>query len=405
MRKRLSFGNRFLFIEICSVRSHSYINSATTIINQYDGNIPFAAWIKNYFKEHKKFGSKDRKIVTHLCYCFFRLGNAFQNKSLEERLIIGQLLCSETTNIVVEEQKPEWKEFVHLPVEEKLEKLDAPDEWQHIFSFNNYLSDEIDKKEFAQSFLIQPDLFLRIRPKQKEIVLKKLDEAAIVYSLEEDNCIRLANNTKVEDILIIDKEAVVQDLNSQKVLSAFELQTINSQSQTSIWDCCAASGGKSILAYDLLKDIQLTVSDIRESILINLKKRFERAGIKNYRSFVADLSASNLKFQISDFDLIICDAPCSGSGTWGRTPEQLHFFKEEQIEHYTSLQKKIALNASKHIKQNGYLLYITCSVFKKENEEVVSFLQNNSSLQLISADYYKGYNRKADTLFAALFKA
>jgi 16S rRNA (cytosine967-C5)-methyltransferase len=48
-------------------------------------------------------------------------------------------------------------------------------------------------------------------------------------------------------------------------------------------------------------------------------------------------------------------------------------------------------------------LYITCSVFKKENEEVVEYLKQNTSLQLKAMQYYKGYDKKADTLFAALF--
>jgi 16S rRNA (cytosine967-C5)-methyltransferase len=49
-------------------------------------------------------------------------------------------------------------------------------------------------------------------------------------------------------------------------------------------------------------------------------------------------------------------------------------------------------------------LYITCSVFKKENEEVVEFIQGNSELELIKMELLKGYDKKADTMFAALFK-
>jgi 16S rRNA (cytosine967-C5)-methyltransferase len=57
------------------------------------------------------------------------------------------------------------------------------------------------------------------------------------------------------------------------------------------------------------------------------------------------------------------------------------------------------------VKKNGCFLYITCSVFEKENEEVVSFIQNNLPLQLIAREYLKGYDEKADTLFVALFSA
>jgi len=171
-----------------------------------------------------------------------------------------------------------------------------------------------------------------------------------------------------------------------------------------IWDCCAASGGKSLMLNDIDPDIELTVSDVRESILANLKKRFEKAGIQNYTSFINDLSQPNFKPQITNFDLIICDAPCTGSGTWSRTPEQIYFFDEKRIEQYALLQKKIVSTIIPRLKIEGCLLYITCSVFKKENEEVVEFIQSNSELELIKMELLKGYDKKADTMFAALFK-
>jgi 16S rRNA (cytosine967-C5)-methyltransferase len=146
------------------------------------------------------------------------------------------------------------------------------------------------------------------------------------------------------------------------------------------------------------------VSDLRESILANLKKRFHKAGIRNYQSFVADLS-TNLKFQISNFDLIICDAPCTGSGTWSRTPEQLYYFKKEKIDHYSNLQKSILENVVPLIRKRGHLLYITCSVFKKENEDVVEYLQKEFNLKVEKMELLKGYDKKADTLFAALLIA
>jgi len=57
----------------------------------------------------------------------------------------------------------------------------------------------------------------------------------------------------------------------------------------------------------------------------------------------------------------------------------------------------------KSLEKDGFFLYVTCSVFKKENEEIVQFLENELSLHLIRAEYLKGYHQKADTLFSALF--
>jgi 16S rRNA (cytosine967-C5)-methyltransferase len=83
----------------------------------------------------------------------------------------------------------------------------------------------------------------------------------------------------------------------------------------------------------------------------------------------------------------------------------LYYFKEDKIDHYSNRQKKIAGNITPFVKPGGYLLYITCSVFKKENEEVVNFIKERSGFRLERMEFYKGYSLKADTMFAALFKA
>lgn len=118
-----------------------------------------------------------------------------------------------------------------------------------------------------------------------------------------------------------------------------------------------------------------------------------------------DLSQhSPLTTHHSAFDFIIADVPCSGSGTWGRTPEQLSFFQASSIETYAALQKKIVSNVIPSIRQNGFLLYITCSVFQKENENNVRWMQQEFNLQLVKQEVIKGYAAKADTMFAALLK-
>jgi len=105
------------------------------------------------------------------------------------------------------------------------------------------------------------------------------------------------------------------------------------------------------------------------------------------------------------YDVILCDAPCTGSGTWSRTPEQLHFFDERKIESYAALQKKITSSVVPQLRPGGFFLYITCSVFRKENEEVAEFIKNNKvDLELIKMELLKGYDKKADTLFVALFQ-
>ena len=57
-----------------------------------------------------------------------------------------------------------------------------------------------------------------------------------------------------------------------------------------------------------------------------------------------------------------------------------------------------------HLEPEGYLLYITCSVFKRENEEVIEFIKEKFNPGIIKMELLKGYDKKADTMFAALLK-
>jgi len=383
------------------MRYYSYLNTAVKILNEYSGAQPFSIFIKSFFAADKKYGSKDRKQISHLCYCYFRLGHACRSLPVEERVIAGLFMCSSESHSLLEQIKPEWNESIALPVSQKLATINASE--QDIFPWIDALSEGINAQVFIQSFFVQPDLFLRLRPGKKQIVEEKLKNAAIPYSFIEDNTIALPNASKLETIIALNKEAVVQDYSSQQVAAFFSFIKKNIESSIRIWDCCAASGGKSIVAKDIFNTIDLTVSDIRPSILHNLKKRFDEAGITSYKSFTADLSVSKEYVASSSFDLVICDAPCSGSGTWARTPEELYFFEAKQINTFRTLQKKIVANVVSAVKPGGFFLYITCSVFQHENEEVAGYC-TSFGLQLVKKELIIGYDKKADTMFAALFK-
>lgn len=386
------------------MRFLSYLNSAVTILISYYGNEPFHLFIKKYFSANKKFGSRDRKQITSLCYNYFRTGHSANNISIEDKILLGTFLCENKSSTILESLKPQWNDLIEKPLEEKSAIVKDQFSIETIFPFKDELSAGIDANEFNLSFLIQPALFLRIRPGDNKKVTGKLSGAGISYSLISGDCISLPNSSKVNSVIELDKEAVVQDYNSQKVASFIQLKAKNKK-QPTVWDCCAASGGKSIMAYDINPNIELAVSDRRKSILENLKKRFAVAGIKKFHPFIADLATYNWQKETKKYDLIICDAPCTGSGTWSRTPEQLFYFKKESIEKYAALQKKILENVTSHLKPGGHLLYITCSVLKKENEEVVEYIENNFKLKLKRMELFKGYEIKADTMFAALFTA
>jgi 16S rRNA (cytosine967-C5)-methyltransferase len=385
---------------------HRYLQYASSLLSNYKGTEPFHLYLKKYFSSNKKHGSRDRKQITGLCYNYFRLGMGVSNEmNKEDKLILSTFLLENKSSALLNSLKPEWNDRIHLSLSDKLKMVKDVFNANEIFPFRNELSIEIDFYSFNLSFFTQPKLYIRIRPGFHERAINKLNATGISFEKINDDCLAFANNEKVSNVINIDEEAVIQDYNSQRTGEFITSYISPLTPHISVWDCCAASGGKSILVYDILKNMQLTVSDTRKSILENLRARFAKAGIKNYQSFVADLSVSTPLKEIKGRpDFIIADVPCSGSGTWARTPEQLHFFSKKDIIKYATLQQKIVQNATQYLKEDGYLLYITCSVFKKENEDNVEFISEKLNLELIESQYLKGYEMQADTLFAAMFR-
>ena len=401
--KKKDCRDAVLFCFLCRVsRYHSYLNSSITILQLYKGEEPFASFLKKYFAANKKYGSKDRKQIAHCCYCFFRAGHVLKELSMEEQVLSALFLCTLEADPILDALRPEWEGHYALRPEEKLKLLNIQHTVREIFPWSDTLSEGTDPDAFAASFLQQPDLFIRIRPGYYPVLKSMFNAKGVAFQEISESCFSFPSGTKLDEYLTTNKEAVIQDYNSQQVGELME--PVKKEGWIQVWDACAASGGKSIMAKDRLGKINLTVSDIRESILYNLKKRFAEAGISNFQTVVADLSANDSLPPGDQFDLVIADVPCSGSGTWGRTPEQLYFFTENKVEAYSILQQQIVSNLLKHVKPGGYLLYITCSVFKKENEQQVELIATNKSMKLLRKECLIGYDKKADTMFAALFR-
>jgi len=387
-------------------RYYSYINTAISVIAQYDGKVPLAVYMKQFFAAAKKYGSKDRKQISALCYHYYRVAKILPDQPNESQLQMASFLCEHQPSVLLENLQPTWNEHIGDYVNEKKDILNIRFDNKDLFPFRDALSKGVDEEAFALSFLQQPKLFLRLRKGYDKLVIPKLKAIAVAVEQIDAQCIAMPNGTKVDEELQIDKEAVIQDYNSQQVGKVIQAQIPASGTSISLWDCCAASGGKSIMLNDLFTDIQLTVSDVRPSILHNLKNRFQRAGIVQFQSFVADLT-SDEPIQIPSrqkFDWVLADVPCTGSGTWSRTPEQMFFFEKASIEEYAVRQKQIVNHVVRHIKKNGYLIYITCSVFKQENEEIVAHIKQKHKLHLIHQQLLVGYDKFADTMFVAILQ-
>lgn len=401
-------------------RLNSYLKKAISIIEIYKGGEPLANHLKKTFSAEKKYGSRDRKSISALCYYYYRLGHAVKEMPVSERILLGIFLCEETPQEMLAILRPEWNEIIHLSREEKLRISGIAFLFSSIFPFGEELSSGIPQDKFSISHLIQPLLYLRLRKKARQLLMDRLEKTGWPYTLVDENCIALPNGTKTEELIKVDEEAVIQDYSSQQVFNYLKKKDVLESLKPfrkyylefrhtqviKAWDCCAASGGKSILLYDVLqRSLKPTVSDIRLPILLNLHQRFKKANLRFYDYFIGDLE-KNVLPEMADapFPIIVCDAPCTGSGTWSRTPEQLFFFKRDKIAEYATRQKKIVSNAIPYLASGGLFFYITCSVFKKENEEVAEFIQKQFGLKQVYSELLKGWDKKADSMFVAVFR-
>ncbi|PKP35556.1 MAG: Fmu (Sun) domain-containing protein [Bacteroidetes bacterium HGW-Bacteroidetes-17] len=387
-------------------RHHSHLNSTVAILSSYDGIVPFAQALKRFFADQKKYGSTDRRQIGDLCYCYFRaLRILADDMSLHEKILLSHLLCTSEHGPFIETLKPEWTQYIGLSVEEKCGKFGL--DFNNIFPNIEATEDSIDKVKFSLAHFIQPDLFLRIRPGEAEKVKQKLDKAKVNYQQLDIDCLVLPNKTKIEEHLQVNKQVVIQDYASQRVgklLDRVKDLILTSITKLKVWDCCAASGGKSILAIDKIGPINLTVSDNRETILRNLKTRLHQANIRDFNCLNIDLTDQKMVEALDDYDLIIADVPCSGSGTWSRTPERLHQCSIDEINNFAALQKQITSNIQSKLKPSAFLLYITCSVYKQENSEIINHLISHHSLKLIESQMFEGYEHRSDTMYAALLQ-
>lgn len=377
---------------------------AQSVINVYDGSLPLAHFLKNYFKKHPKLGSRDRKMIGGMVYSWYRCAHGFHNSlSIEDSIQFALFLCADVPERLLSFLPADWQQHTALPIAEKISLLadnDVPFSMQQLLPFDAHFSEGIDKQDYLLSMLQQPALFIRVRNNRNAEIEKLLTDNAIAFAQINSVCYSLRNGAPIDKFLPNDAY-VVQDLSSQNTGQFF-----HPKPNEIWWDCCSGAGGKSLLLKDIEPTVQLSVSDTRGSILHNLQERFRLYRHNKPQQYVVDATnALALQQALTNkrFQRIICDVPCTGSGTWARTPEQLYFFSAALIEEYAERQKKIARNAALYLQEGGKLVYITCSIFRQENEAVVEWLlANNDKLELKSMQLINGIAQKADSMFVAV---
>ena len=188
----------------------------------------------------------------------------------------------------------------------------------------------------------------------------------------------------------------VQDLASQKAVSV-----LNPTADSSVLDMCAAPGGKSFTMALLMQNKGEIVScDLYPQRVELIEKSAKRLGLSIIKTKVSD--ATVYDEGLGEFDYILCDAPCSGLGVIRRKPD-IKYKAFEEFDSLCEIQLKILKNAVKYLKKGGKLLYSTCTLRKKENEDIVNaFLSENKDFKCEYSHTFMPHTDGTDGFYCAL---
>jgi 16S rRNA (cytosine967-C5)-methyltransferase len=151
-----------------------------------------------------------------------------------------------------------------------------------------------------------------------------------------------------------------------------------------VWDCCAAPGGKTLILARRLAKAHILATDVSTRRLAHLEARLSRY---TYASNVQCAVADATVFTDDDlFDLILCDVPCTGTGTLARNPEIRLRLKPEELTRQAERQRAILTGALKRLAPGGRLVYSTCSLEPEECEHVVAAVTAKQNLRQIPID-------------------
>lgn len=148
-----------------------------------------------------------------------------------------------------------------------------------------------------------------------------------------------------------------------------------------ILDLCAAPGGKTFVAgYDMQTKGQLIAFDVSPKKVDEMQKNAERLSLSNVFCCAADTSRPLVKWD-GKADRVLCDVPCSGLGTLAKKPD-IRFRNMDEFSLYDT-QYSILQNGAKAVRVGGRLVYSTCTVNRKENEEIIDrFLREYSNFKI-----------------------
>lgn len=193
----------------------------------------------------------------------------------------------------------------------------------------------------------------------------------------------------LENVLIVQKGGALEQLSSyqeglfhvQDTASALCVQALELQPGQTLLDMCAAPGGKSFTAAEIMQNRgKILAFDLHEHRVRLIADGAKRLGISIIDAHAQDAAAFHADL-LKTADRVLCDVPCSGLGVLRRKPE-IRLRELTFIDNLTDIQYNILVHASKYLRMDGVLVYSTCTLSRAENEGVCDrFLRENPAYQ------------------------
>lgn len=226
-----------------------------------------------------------------------------------------------------------------------------------------------------------------------------------------DEGVTATKSSIIEDALVLEKQGSVERLASyfdgyfhvQDTASQLCVKILDPRPGETVFDICSAPGGKTFtIAERMNGEGVVNAFDVYQSRVELIRSGACRLGLKNVKPLLSDGSVFNENYGLAD--KVLCDVPCSGLGIIGRKPE-IRFKSKDEIKSLPDIQFNILCNSRRYLKDNGRLVYSTCTLNPAENEDVCNrFLKECREFENISSTILLPHLNGTDGFFFAVFK-
>ncbi len=240
-----------------------------------------------------------------------------------------------------------------------------------------------------EAYLSVPKVTLRpnCRKIRNDELIALLREECV--KVEQDPLVPMALDLMDQSRDVSDTRAFQEGLFSVQSLSAMLVGSIcDPKPEWSILDTCSAPGGKTAHLAELQDDQgHIDALDANEVRLLLVGKTAERLGLRSIVPFHYDCTYLNEEKEhlLPEYDLVLCDVPCSGLGLLHRKPDIRLSMSYEKMQSLLPVQESILDHASLRVRKGGFLVYSTCTINPGENEvQIRSFLERNPEFECVS---------------------